>query len=261
MILDCHTHIGFGRLDGRPSSLIASMETAGIDKSLVFAGKLGDCSTNRLLEEIQPYKGRLYAIGYASPEKGGWSMLATEADTLLASGLIHGLKFYTGYEHFYPDDMAIRPFLELLLKHDRPAIFHSGDTYSGASRAKLKYAHPLHIDDIAVEMPNLKIVIAHMGYPWVIDAAEVCYKNKNVYVDCSGFVYGTFGDTEQAAFSDMWWNDFVRVAGSTDRIMFGTDWPISNQKSYLRAVKETLAGAEKDEILGNRAARLFGIND
>jgi len=75
-------------------------------------------------------------------------------------------------------------------------------------------------------MPQLKIVIAHMGYPWVADAAEVCYKNKNVYTDTSGFVYGTFTKNDEALFKDIL-RTYTAIAGSLDKVLFGTDWPLS----------------------------------
>lgn len=108
------------------------------------------------------------------------------------SGEIVAVKFYTGYDHYMPNGEQVRYALNGLNKAKCPAIFHMGDCLSSVHRAKLKYAHPLHIDDIAVDYPNVNFIIAHMGYPWVRDTAEVCYKNKNVFTDISGFVYGQF---------------------------------------------------------------------
>lgn len=255
MIIDAHTHIGFGKaMDARPESLVRSMRKAGIGKALVFAGRINQCSTEALLEAIAPYRGTLYAIGAISP-------LATRpplrrVDRWLATGAIRGLKFYPGYEYFYPYERTLRPYLRLLEKHGRPAIFHSGDTFNKVRQAKLKFAHPLHLDDLATDMPDLKIVMAHLGYPWIVDAAEVVYKNKNVYADCSGFVYGRFTAAQRAHFGECF-RQFVRIAGTRERILFGTDWPISDQASYVRAAK-TLA-KEPEPFFSKNAAKLFGL--
>ena len=225
MILDAHTHIGFNDvLKARPSQLIASMKKAKIRRACVFAGDLNGCSTERLLKEVRAYRGILFPIGSISLFKKTSSV--RDVQRWLSKGDIHGLKFYTGYEYFYPFDRRLRPYLKLLSQYGKPAIFHSGDTYNVVGKAKLKYAHPLHIDELAVEMPQLKIVIAHMGYPWVADAAEVCYKNKNVYADTSGFVYGTFTKNDEALFKDIL-RTYTAIAGSLDKVLFGTDWPLS----------------------------------
>ena len=242
------------------------MDEAGIDKALVFAGRMNSITTEQVIEEIEPYKGRLYAIGAASPEQGegtqaGLTFLHS-LEEYLKSGLIRGLKFYPGYEHYYPADGWLRPFLELLVKYDRPAIFHSGDTFSKVGEAKLKYALPIHIDDLATDLPELKIIIAHLGYPWQREAAEVVYKNKNVYADCSGFVYGDFTQKLDTDYRHVW-NEFIQIAGGFDKILFGTDWPISNQGSYVRQivnlVESTRDSQVGSEVLSGNAIKLFGL--
>lgn len=256
MIIDSHTHIGFGKaIDARPEALVASMKKAGIDKALVFAGRITQCSTAALIDAIAPYEGTLFGVGAISPLAAKPSLKTV--DGWLAKGLIRGLKFYPGYEYFYPYEKVLRPYLKLLAHHGRPAIFHSGDTFSRVHVAKLKYAHPLHIDDLATEMPDLPIIVAHVGYPWVIDAGEVCYKNKNVYVDCSGFVYGEFTEKSRAHFKDII-GQYARVAGSMDRILFGTDWPISDQSSYVKTAKQVF-GRAAERVFWRNAADLFGL--
>jgi predicted TIM-barrel fold metal-dependent hydrolase len=257
MIVDAHTHIGFGRsLMATPDALVRSMKRAGIGRSLVFAGRIGQCSTEALLEAIAPYRDRLFPVGSVSPLAKDRPAPKT-VEGWLKKGAVHGLKFYPGYEYFHPHDVSVRPYLELLAEHGKPAIFHSGDTYSKVASAKLKFALPIHIDELAVELPELRIVIAHLGYPWVIDAAEVVYKNTNVYSDCSGFVYGRFTRKDEAHFRRAV-RAFLRVAGSADRVIFGSDWPIGDQASYARAAKAVF-GPRSAALFSGTAERLFGL--
>jgi predicted TIM-barrel fold metal-dependent hydrolase len=255
MILDAHTHLGKKRIIAKPPDLIASMDSAKIDKALVFAGKFTETATEDLLTQIAPYNGRLFGIGSWSPKND--EPTPERIEQLLREGKIHGMKFYPGYEYFYPHDHVLHPYMELLVKYDRPAIFHSGDTFNGANGARLRFAHPLEIDDLSVEFPKLKIIIAHLGNPWVIDAAEVCFKNENVYADCSGFVYGDFKDNDFMFFR-MAVNEFKRVAGGQDKVIFGTDWPISHQQDYIQAAITCFDDCGK--VMGTRAAELFGIS-
>lgn len=236
MIIDAHTHLGFNSIvHAEAAQLIASMKRARINKACVFAGDLNACTTKKLLHEVEEYRGILFPVGAVSPFRKDMSV--RQLDQWLRTEKLYGLKCYPGYEFFYPFDKRLRPYFRLLSAYGKPVVFHSGDTYSAVGKAKLKYAHPLHIDELAVEMPDLKIIIAHMGYPWVADAAEVCYKNKNVYADTSGFVYGTFTANDQKTFSDFV-KTFVRIAGSSEKLLFGTDWPISDQKSYVACVRK-----------------------
>lgn len=268
MIIDAHTHIGKKTIVASAEDLVASMNVAGIDKSLVFAGKINEQATKALLDDIAPFKGRLYGIGSVSPLSAYENQSKNEVlgyiEECFQNNLIHGLKFYLGYEHFYSSDECAREFLELCVKYDRPAIFHTGDLYNKVKNAKLKYAHPLTIDDLAVDMPDLKIVMAHMGNPFVREAAEVCYKNDNVFTDCSGFVYEKFSHKDVNDFNVVF-DEFIRVSGGTSKIIFGTDWPIADQADYIEQVRwqilmPRMGGHEIDQILGNRAAELFGID-
>ncbi len=239
MIIDCHTHLGRNdHIKASVKELLESMDGAKIDKALVFAGDLNDCPNNYLLSELKPHRDRLKAVAAAHPFK--WEKMsdiqrdAGHLADLYQSADIVAVKFYTGYDHYFPGDRVIEDYLIDLESVGCPAIFHSGDCLNSVKCAKIKYAHPLHIDDVAVDFPHMNFVIAHMGYPWHRDAAEVCYKNKNVFADISGFVYGNFSGPDMTKFQRVL-HEFLDIADS-DRLLFGTDWPISNQASYLDAL-------------------------
>ncbi|HVI42682.1 MAG TPA: amidohydrolase family protein [Anaerovoracaceae bacterium] len=242
MIVDCHTHIGRNNhIDCSVDRLLKSMDEAKIDKSLVFAGKLNAASNEWMLEQIAPHKDRLIGVAAAHPLEHGETFHQTEEAKRIVDwfgeGKIVACKFYVGYDHYMPVDA--NNYLWRLEVVGCPAIFHSGDCLNSVHSAKLKYAHPLHIDDVAVDYPNMKFVIAHMGYPFQREAAEVCYKNANVFADVSGFVYGDF-DAKSMGHFDRVIGEFIEIAGGTDKLLFGTDSPISNQKSYVWTMKKYL---------------------
>jgi hypothetical protein len=261
-IIDAHAHLHIGP-DCTPKKLIRFMDNAGVEKSAAFASAIRHgMSTERLVKRIAPYQDRLFGVAAVSPEQPAFQPPFAQVDEWLESGAIRAIKFYTGYEHFYPADVRLRPYLDLLVKHKRPAIFHSGDTVCWAGGAKLKYAHPLHVDDLATEMPELKIIIAHLGSPWIPDSAQVCYKNKNVYSDCSGFVYGGFKKHHRKLFREYWerFDAITEAAGprGKSKILFGTDWPISDHVPYVEMV-ERLAGKHRDAVFHGNAEKLFGL--
>lgn len=258
MIIDAHTHVSFNSLlDGGVKGLIESMRHAGIAKACVFAGELNNCSIEKLLEALKEYRTTLFPIGSLSPLSQKKPSLK-RVDTWLKRGEIHGLKLYPGYEYFYPSERKLRPYLELCAQYGKPVIFHSGDTYRKIKHAKLKYAHPLAIDDLATEMPTLKIVIAHMGYPWITDAAEVCYKNENVYADFSGFVYGVFTTQDKRQFKQLV-KQFMQYTGGVEKLLFGTDWPVSEQKAYVDVVRSIFSAKDQKSIFSENAMKVFNM--
>lgn len=248
MIIDSHTHLGRNEhIKSTAKELLKSMDAAKIDKALVFAGELNDCPNSWMLEQIKKHRDRLYPImAYDHPH---WHDI--DARKMVEDFQIAGIKFYTGYDHYYPIELyqlGNEPRLPSSLYHNPlqvcsdfkiPAIFHCGDCLNSVKHAKLKYAHPLNIDEAAVDYDDINFVIAHVGYPWHRDTAEVCYKNPNVYTDISGFVYGSFdadgrGSSDKTKFKNML-TEFLDIADS-DRLLFGTDWPICNQASYIEAL-------------------------
>lgn len=259
MIIDAHTHIGHKIIVAGPDQLVASMDAAGVTTSLVFAGHVNACPTQTLLNEIAPHRERLLPVGVISPlEK--LEETATTLETMLRAKQLAAVKFYLGYEHFYPTDAVVRPYLELLEQHGVPAIFHTGDCYSKVGGAKLKYAHPLNLDELAVDMPKLTIVMAHMGNPWLVDGAEVCYKNENVYADCSGFICGDFDRHTRKKYVEEI-RQFLEYVENPNKLLFGTDWPIANQAPYVWATEEALRGAsvKTELVMGENAARIYGV--
>lgn len=181
-----------------------------------------------------------------------------EISEYLENGFIKGLKFYPGYEPFYPNNIRLKLLYEMAIEYDVPVMFHSGDTY--APTGKIKYSHPLHIDDLAVDYPDLKIVICHVGNPWIKDCMEVVYKNKNVYADISGLVLGNFSEKFER-FMKKEIEEMITYAGDPNYLLYGTDWPISNMESYLKFVGQLDLEEEKKElILWKNAAKLFNID-
>src|SRR5262249_12820140 len=130
---------------------------------------------------------KLHPVGLAHPERFDRDHLA-RVEAVLKLGQVKAFKVFLGYLHYEPSSPNYRPYYRLAAKYDVPVIFHTGDTFSRT--AKVKYAHPLKIDEVAVDFPDTKFVLAHFGNPWIMDAAQVVYKNKNVWADLSAILIG-----------------------------------------------------------------------
>jgi predicted TIM-barrel fold metal-dependent hydrolase len=178
----------------------------------------------------------------------------------LKSGKYGCIKIYLGYVHQYANDKGYEPAYRLAEKYGVPVVFHTGDTYSTV--AKLKYADPMPIDEVAVDHPKVNFVIAHCGNPWIETAAEIAYKNPNVYLEGSAFLIGNLDKTDPehvekyAVRSISWVFGFLE---DPSKLMFGSDWPLTDIGSYVRAFKRAIPREHWKAVFHDNAARVFKI--
>lgn len=257
MIIDSHAHIGDGKDE---KDLLKSMDKAGIDYVLLIADSAAGeyKTTTEVVVRIGEENTRLKAIGCIEYKNFG-SKQFDQLITYLKTGKIYGVKFYPGYEDFYPCEEKLLPFYEEVSKLGKPVIFHTGLLQQGVP-GKLKQSHPLNIDELAQKFPELKIVMAHFGNPWVIDATMVAWRNKNVYVDLSGY----FGSSISPEHIKFFKYDLKILTGWLEgyqKCLFGTDWPIAPQNDYLKTVRSLpMSEVEKELVFWKNAKTIFNLN-
>jgi predicted TIM-barrel fold metal-dependent hydrolase len=265
MIIDCHTHVNnyhdesVDALGDCLEKLRTAMRRNRIDVSLVLTSYKvvpGRPSTRAVVEATRALDNVHVVAGVSWENLTPGDVL--ELQSLLEAGEIKGLKLYPGYEYFYPADVKLAPLYELAETFDVPVMVHTGDTY--APSGKVKYSHPLHIDEVAVDYPRVKFVICHLGNPWFRDTMEVVYKNENVYADISGLVLGDFSDRFEAYMRKQL-QEMLLWGVNPRKVLFGTDWPISTMESYLSFVDELrMPVKDKQLLLYENAAKLFKIS-
>lgn len=191
-----------------------------------------------------------------TPEKA--EKTALEVERFLQTPQCVGIKIYTGYNRVYADDPRHYPLYELAAAYDVPVVFHTGDTAGG--HGELKYAHPLTIDPVAVKFPRTTFIIAHCGNPWILDAAEVMAKNKNVCVDLSGLLEGNFDGAifyekhrDYFRYLRMWLDYTDRY----EKVLYGTDWPLINLRSYIDVMKLVIPEAQHEAFFYKNALRVY----
>jgi uncharacterized protein len=179
----------------------------------------------------------------------------------LRSGRYGCIKIYLGYVHQYAYDKNYEPAYELAEKYDVPVVFHTGDTES--TRAKLKFADPLTIDEVAVDHPKVRFVIAHCGNPWIESAAEVAYKNPNVYLEGSAFLIGDLDRMPRQKVDLYVVRPLSWIFGYVEdptKLMFGSDWPLTDISSYVRAFKRAIPKEHWKAVFHDNAMRVFKLN-
>jgi predicted TIM-barrel fold metal-dependent hydrolase len=253
--------------------LRAEMKGAGIEHALCMPRRevsdedpLGIGGSRHLAALVKD--PHLHPVGLADPERTTREHLRRVEEQLKARAVV-ALKAYLGYLHHGPDSPGYRPYYELAANYQIPVIFHTGDTYS--QRAKLRFAHPLLVDDVAVDHPQTRFVIAHMGNPWLTDAAAVLYKNnkkglrENVWADLSGLIVGSAADFQtykgQGALASV--AAGVRKAfyytERPDRFLYGSDWPLAPMASYRDFIVELVPEEHHQAVFRDNAKSLFGL--
>ena len=252
-IIDAHTHTVFNgaiqRGRGIPQTeaqYFKEWQEAGIVGAVAHTSTTGDNFHNLKNHNV------IYCAG-VGPETN-----ANEIESGLRSGKYGCLKIYLGYVHRYAYDRLYEPFYKLAEKYDVAVVFHTGDTDS--TKAKLKYADPLTIDEVAVDHPKIRFVIAHCGNPWIESAAEVAYKNPNVYLECSALLIGNIDQMPKEKVETFVIRPISWIFGYVEdptKLMFGTDWPLTGMKSYLAAYKSAIPPRHWKAVFHDNAVRVF----
>ena len=129
----------------------------------------------------------------------------------------------------------------------------------------MRFAHPLLVDDVAVDHPGVRFVLAHLGNPWLLDAAEVVYKNMNVWADLSGLVIGDVAAlTDEARLEERREvaanvSRAFRYAERPNRFLYGSDWPLAPMAVYRDFIRAAIPAAHHEQVFEENARRLFNL--
>jgi uncharacterized protein len=178
-----------------------------------------------------------------------------EARRLIASGGIRGFKLHPPLQQFHANDKAAYPFYEVVAEAKLPVIFHTGHSgigtgMPGGGGVRLKYGNPMDIDDVAVDFPDMPIIMAHPSFPWQDEAISVCLHKPQVYIDLSGWSPKYFSPV------------LIQYANTLlkKKMLFGSDYPLITPDRWMT---DFAAIAIRDEvrplILKENAARLFSL--
>lgn len=266
MIIDCHVHVNqyelmqnIPLLEDRLEKLELEMTSNNVDYALILSSYKVNSerpSTKQIIDAIKKYDNLGVVAGFSIDNHTDDDL--KNYKRWIKDGLIKGLKIYAGYEHYYPYDKKYDKVYDTCAEFDIPVMIHTGDTYS--PQGKLRYSRPLNLDDVAVDHPDVKIVLCHLGNPWIQDAQEVLYKNKNVYADISGLVIGDFDHFFEKMMKEKV-AELISYAGEPKYLMYGTDWPISSMDSYLTFVAKLKIKSEfRDLLMYKNAKELFKIS-
>ncbi|MCX5866959.1 MAG: amidohydrolase family protein [Proteobacteria bacterium] len=242
---------GFFFAKGAPEDTLADMDAAGVEKSVVVAIDAETVSGYRIpndlvAQAVEKYPGRLIGLGSVDPHKG--VLAVREVERLARELKLKGLKFIPHLLELNPDDRLFYPVYEAAQELGLPVLFHTGTHYHLGK--KLKYCLPLPLDEVAVDFPNLKIILAHFGFPWFAEALAICQRNQNVYFNIAGWAPRYIPEMV-----------IQYINGPLSRkALLGSDHPLLSRKRILDELKEIpLKDESRSRLLEENARGLFNL--
>jgi predicted TIM-barrel fold metal-dependent hydrolase len=138
-----------------------------------------------------------------------------------------GVKLSPLYQNVHPRDPRYLEIYRYCARHGLPVLFHSGTSFVGGT--PLDYSRPVHFDALAVEFPELRMVLAHLGHPWEGELIAVIRRHPHVYADLSALYYRPW----------QFYNSMrLLVEYRTEaKVLFGSDFPFTTTGDSLAGVR------------------------
>jgi uncharacterized protein len=239
-VTDCHVHINplwemrpaarallegreqdLERIVGEPKGLLAHLDEAGVERAVlvnyVAPEVIGytEAANDFVSQYVRADPERLIAVGGIRPDRKD----AEREVARLARELgIRGLKLHPPHQLFRPNAYVdgerpeLRAVYAACAREGIPVIFHTGTSVFPGARNR--FGDPMLVEDVAVDFPDLTIVLAHGGRPlWTETAMFLARRFPNVWLELSG--------VPPSALLEY----FPRLPRLVDKLLFGTDWP------------------------------------
>ena len=252
-------------LHGTPqpmATFIAKLDASGIDRAVLLPI---DCTsahgcrvlTNEAVAGLVAEHPRL--IGFASVDPNLEDAPASLETAVRSLGL-RGLKLDPALQLFDIDDpLTAFPVYETCVRLNIPVLMHCG--LSWAPKGRSSRAQPLALESVVHEFPDLRVVIAHCGFPWVADALMLALKYPNVYLDTAVIYSGTPTDSLRRVLAQEIGLEVVDRS-LHHQLVFGSNFPRVDHKRVVAAVR-ALGFSEwlEERIFHANAAELLGLEE
>ena len=232
------------------------------ESNIAFCMFTVDCESHMGARRVSNYevaelanKNSDICIPFASidPHKGKYG--AREARDLIENYGVQGFKFHGIAQNAHPADRMAYPIYEVIAEYKLPAIFHTGHSgmgtgMPGGGGMRLKYGQPILIDDVAVDFPDMKIILAHPSWPWVDESLSMALHKDNVFIDLSGWSPKYFP------------KQVIQYANTQlkHKMLFGSDFPLIHPDKWIKAAQDVGFREEvMPGIMKDNAARVLGL--
>lgn len=246
MIVDIHTHV-FNAKQHFGSRLNADMERCGVDPTVWGNVEERHLETTKVADVAVVFGLQASATGWNIPNDFVAAHVAKAPERLLFFASIDplqplymdelerchrelgavGVKLAPLYQNVHPQDKRYYDIYRYCQLHGLPILFHAGTSF--VSGTLLDYSRPVHFDAVAIDFPDLKIVLAHLGHPWEGETISVIRRHANVYADISALYYRPW----------QFYNSMrLLVEYKTQhKVLFGSDFPFTTTGDSIKNVR------------------------
>lgn len=234
---------------------ITYMDEAQVDQVLIPSAKMASYQTRQLIWNVQEAQvrdlaeaapGRIFGLFGINPFEGMAGV--QRLDDSIGDGVFVGAHLHT-YGFGLPiNDRRYYPFYAKCAERGVPVVMQVGHS---AERMPSALGRPILIDDIALDFPELTIVGAHTGWPWVEEMIALAWKHRNVYVGTSAH-HPRYVDKALITFAN---------SRGKGKVMWGTDYPVMDFQDALHAIEGLgLKDDAKQLFIGDAARGVFKIS-
>ena len=246
------------------SEMLSHLDEANINSGIVVNVQSIRWSTaplpNALLADmLRPYAPRLRFFASVDPHQG--NAAARELERSLREDGAVGLKLHPSYQDFCPSDRKLAyPLFEICQSFGVPVLLHCGTCWLRG--VPIEPSRPIYVDQAALDFPELRLILAHGGWPWTEELIAVMWRHDHVYADLSGNL--------PRFLSPLLWH-YANVGSLGRRFLFGSDYPYISPKAWLAGFAElnewfyppegrmeTWREGVKERILGQNFVELMG---
>ncbi len=231
--------------DGTAAGLLASMDRAGIEASVICSIATKPSQFSSILD---------WSLSFRSPRLIPFVSLHPDADNLgkeirrIAAAGLKGIKLHPYYQAFYLDEKRLRPLFEQIADQGLIVILHSGYDIGFPHEDR---ADPAKIKELIREIPHLKLVAAHLGAWQQWQEVEEFLVGEDIYLDIAFAL--EFLEREQAC--------RILKEHRPDRLLFGSDSPWADQEAVKNLLLDLDLGDDLTaKILGANGAELLGLS-
>jgi len=275
-ITDCHVHINpiwemrpdavriLAAIEPSPAHFVSHpeqfleyLDQSGVERAVlinyVAPEVIGytEAANTFVADYVRADPERLIAVGGIRPDHPDPEQ---EVVHLIEDLGIRALKLHPPHQLFRPNAYVngelpgLRSLYDACSRHELPIIFHTGT--SVFPRARNRFADPLFLDDVAVDFPDLTIVLAHGGRPiWMETAVFLARRFPNVWLEVSGIPPARLLEY------------FPQLPRFSEKVLFGTDWPgpgVRDIRANLDAFRALpIPAEEQHRILEENPLRVF----
>ena len=241
-----------------PERLIEEMDEAGIGKGVIFGDDTETTWRNRKVANeqvsalVNKYPDRFIGFAGVDPHKG--MAAVRELDHAVKNLGLCGLNMEPCFHRLPANDKKYYPLFAKCVELNIPVTMHISTNY--IPQYLMKHGHPLLVDEVAVDFPELKFICSHAGWPWVAELMGVLWRHENVYADISGTMPKYFAKPGSG------WEPLLHYGNSNckNKILYGSKWPLLNQKIQLQQLRELPLKPEVLDLwLSGNAKRLLGL--